>query len=233
MLTSLSSNSSPSGSSPSGNNSTPGPFPQGAYQFLGDLVSTQANCTENQATWQCWPYHTYSEDASQSGVTFDWVISNASSSGKPSQLLISSESNPFAITFANVSLSLQDAGTANERYTFSIPLDKYVQPPMPLTSSDGLDACWFNGTTLAAALYTKKPPASNLVNSTGMDAQATGWASWPGALEVNNTIAGGNGVPQCFELKANGDQGAPVMSGLDPQPASQSCGCFWRNFDLS
>jgi hypothetical protein len=166
-----------------------------------------------------------------SGVTFNWIISNTSAASGASELLISSSSNPFAISFSNATLTLLDAGSANDHYAFSVQLDKYVQPPMSLDSSDSLDGCWFRGTTLSAALYTKKKPDSS-VNATAAAVQ-TGWLSWPNAVEVNQTINGGNNVPACFQIEANGNQGPQVTNGLSPQPQSDSCGCFYRNYGLS
>ena len=89
-------------------------------------------------------------------------------------------------------------------------------------------ACWFNGTTLAANLYTRRPAAAP-ANAT---AAGGGWNPWQFAFEVNQTIAGGPAVPNCYAQQPGGSLGSSVTQGLVPQPASDLCGCYWRNFDL-
>jgi hypothetical protein len=160
-------------------------------------------------------------------VTFDWIIN-----GTTGDLLISSTPNPFAITFSNVSLSLVDPGSLDERYSFSVSLDKYVIPSEPILPNNEIAGCYYNGTTLEGSLYTKKTAAGgNGTTSPNDGGQGQNFVNWPYAAEVNQSIAGGSNVPACYP----GDgvvQGSRITSGLAPQPTTSDCGCNWRNYDL-
>ena len=147
--------------------------------------------------------------------------------------MISSSDNPFAITFSNVSLDLVDAGRPSERYTFSLPIDKYVPPAAPITSDNTPAACWFNATRFEGSLYTRRQTnASASESAPAPTPTATnGWQPWPGAVNVTQSIAGGENVPNCYQL-VNGVMGAPVTQGLEPKPAADVCECGWRNFGL-
>jgi len=137
---------------------------------------------------------------------------------------ISSSANPFAITFSNLSLSLIDAGTAIERFTFSYTYDKLVIPSTAITNDNTQAECYFNGTTMSAALYTKRNTSTGSVNAT---TKGGPWTNWPYAAEVNETRSGGANVPNCYE-----QPGTPITTGLASQPTSSSCGCYYRNVDL-
>jgi hypothetical protein len=208
-----------------------GSFPQGSYTFAGALASVGTACTSNPATFLCWPYMTYNASTSASAVAFDWVVA-AQPSG---DLALSSSNNPFAITFSNASLTQHDAGTPQERYSFSLSLDKYVVPTGPIDGSSTLAACWFNTTTLAGNLWTRRPAdggavANGTANSTAQ--MLADWPVWQFAFDVNQTIAGGQDVPECYQQAAAGGEGARITTGLTAQPDSDECGCYWRNYAL-
>ena len=204
------------------------PFPIGSYSLITNLDVVTANCTANIATWRCYPYTTFATNASQSLAIFNWIIS-----GSPSNLTISSSTNPFSISFANVTLKLEDKGTGSERYSFSTPLDKFVVPDASLTDDNGEASCWFNRTEFTANLYTRKPAAgaTSLGSKTDAEQLSSQWTEWPHAIEVNQTIRGGQDVPNCYE-PSNGDSRSRISTGLPVQPTNSLCECAWRNFAL-
>ena len=246
---------SSSGSSPNPS-PTPQPFPAGAYAVSTYLTTIDANCTTQTSTWRCFPYTTYSPGSgSAAAVTFNWIINatassptsssspaaapQPSSSSSTASFMISSSDNPFAISFSNISLQLLDLGRPSERYTFSVPMDAYVVPSSPITSDNTAAACWYNGTRFEGSLYTRATANANASSMSTMSSAApmptstpsNGWSSWPGAVNVTQSIPGGNNVPNCYQL-TDGVLGAPVTQGLGPKPASEVCACQWRNYML-
>ena len=228
------------------------------------LSVADANCTAQASTWRCFPYTPYTPgNAAQALVTFNWLINSTagtpttSSAGAattttaflppaasaPADYVISSSDNPFALAFANVSLALVDAGRASERYTFSLPLDKFVLPSSPIAANNAAAGCWYNGTRFEASLYTRRMP-NVTADGAGSGGGATtpsgpaptpsptnGWQPWPFAVNVTQSARGGPDVPNCYEL-TDGVLGAPVTKDLDPEPPEQTCACGWRNFGL-
>ena len=186
-----------------------------------------SNCTANPATWRCYPYTTFSLSSNQSRGVFNWIIT---SSGSPAGYQISSAENPFAIIFTNLSLTLLDTGLGNERYHFSFFYDQAIHPTSSITTDNSQALCYFNGTTFGADLYTRKNLDEDVRTSFDKDATNT-WQTWPHAVEVMQTISGGQNVPNCYE-SVDGNLGARITSGLDPRPTQDQCECLWKNFDL-
>ena len=222
---------------------TPLPFPIGSYTIQTYLTTVETACTSNPATFNCYPYVTYNESGSSSMATFDWIISSPTNNTQ--NLTLSTSNNPFANTFSGVPLALQNQGTDDEHYAFSLPLQKVVVPDMPL-SSDGASAdCFYNRTTFAGMLYTRKPyqnatsaaapaPSSGAGAGAGTMPSSPGnqdYKPWPYAINVTQSIHGGQGVPECFEFTNDG-KGGPMVGGLQPQAPSTTCECRWLNFDL-
>ena len=218
-----------------------GPFPIGSYSLPTFLDSVSTNCTSDPATWLCYPYSTYNQSRANSGATFDWIINP--SSGTPSSganFTISSTNNPFSLTFSNVPLEMLDTGLSSERYRFQVPMDKVVVPTTPITSDGSISNCWYNGTTLQADLYTSMtksyPPASSPSSTAAAPGTASSGAGaaafkpWPYAVQVEQVIAGGQNVPQCFEMD-NGNTGPRITTGLDPMAAGDLCSCLYKNWD--
>lgn len=228
----LSQTSAPSSSSAS---SSTGAFPIGSYSLNTFLDTVSTNCTSNSATWRCYPYTTYSSSPTAALATFNWIITaSATSSGN---YTISSTDNPFAINFVNASLRLLDANAATERYHFQIPINKLVVPSAAITSDNQMATCFFNGTIFEANLYTKiantYPPASSSNTSAAASPSSSaggGFGSWPHAVEVTQTIGGGIGVPDCFEVM-DGNLGARISQGLTAQVAGDMCSCAYKNYD--
>ena len=192
------------------------------------------NCTSNSTTWTCPPYHTYDNSISQSKATFNWEIS-LSAPGSPTNLSISSSANPFAITFTNASLNLVDQSLITERYTFSAAVDKMVIP------SDAANVhCYYNGTTLNASMYTTlqqvhpdrsypSTVSSAAPASTG-DAYSGGQKLWPYAIELNQTIGGGAGVPDCYRFE-NGNAVERLTQGIKSEASDDICSCIYKTFN--
>lgn len=157
-----------------------------------------------------------------------WTISPVT----PYSYAIFSTANPFAPTFSDVPLTLQDANQYAERFTFNLTLahasivDGALAPDDPSTTT-----CWFNGTVMAVTLWTRMPAdfpagvaAANVsVGGTGADGA---FAAWPYRVEVTQTQQGGGaGVPDCI------DAGGKAVGGAD-LGADGECGCTYRNFEL-
>jgi hypothetical protein len=73
------------------------------------------------------------------------------------------------------------------------------------------------------------PPAASASAGTGT-ASGTVIQPWPYAVEVDQSTGGGANVPDCYEV-INGNPGARVTNGLEPQPAGSICNCTYKNFD--
>lgn len=218
-----SSHSSPSNSSDSGD-----PFPVGSYSLTTNLDRVSTACTSNSETWVCYPLTTYKSSPVASLAVYNWIIS-----GPISNLTISSSDNPFAISFTNASLTLLDAGTGDERYFFSVAMDKLVVPSSSITNDNHNANCYYNGTMFQAALYTKRTGVNgtSMGNATESIDSSLGWVNWPYAVEVNQTIHGGQDVPNCYKLD-NEVPGTRITTGLAAQPTADECACVWRNYNL-
>ncbi|KAI4168179.1 MAG: hypothetical protein LQ343_006618 [Gyalolechia ehrenbergii] len=200
-------------------------FPAGSYTFVTYLDRVQTDCSSQAQDWSCHPDHTFAESPSQAMANFTWVVAESEDG-----FSISSTGNPFSIVFDSTMLMMLDPGTDDERYQFNTSLDKMTPPSIGVS-------CFFNDTTLEGHLYTKKPqnyPSSG--KTTLSAATASSLAStndfqpWPYAVEIRQTIGGGQSVPECFRGQAN-RKGDRVVEGITPRPASSMCSCDYKNFD--
>lgn len=134
-------------------------------------------------------------------------------------------------------MTLVSAGDPlQERYTFSFEMDKSVVPAVELIPGlKEMTVCWFNGTRVTAALWTRRralynPSNSSLIGagagvgggSTNGGAQGLGYgaggqggpagsnqfAPWPYAAELQQVRAAGPGVPDCRGQDVQGVPGA-------------------------
>ncbi|KAF7509737.1 hypothetical protein GJ744_007432 [Endocarpon pusillum] len=228
-------------------------FPLGSYTFPTYLSSVLTDCTPNPSTWSCFPYRTYNSSATtgpaDSLTTFDWVISSpnpssnpasASASASPSPTYqISSTRNPFALSFANQSLVLTDAGSDDEAYTFDVAMDKVVVPNTDITrDGDGAAArCLFNRTRFRATLYTRRaktyPPPELTGSEEGKsesESDTTPFQPWPYAVEISQTIASGAAVPECYK-SLNGQLGERIeLAGAGAVSDAAECACEYLNY---
>ncbi|MCJ1479526.1 hypothetical protein MMC13_008212 [Lambiella insularis] len=217
------------------NSSSPAePFPIGSYSLVTFLDSVSVNCSSNPATWRCYPYVTYAQSPSFATATFNWIIS-----GTQDNYTISSSNDPFAINFADIPLTMADEGAANERYTFTTSINKVVVPSSAITSDNSMANCEYNNTVFAAALFTRMPNSypSNLSATFSATSVATngnsssdGFEPWPYAVSVSQIIAGGTGVPACYEVQ-NGVLDALLPNATQPRSSGEVCSCIYKNYD--
>ena len=229
--------SSTNSSSPaSSNNTAPtngtapkGPFPVGSWSFTTFLSTVSTSCTSNAQAWTCEPGQTYAQSPSGAQVTFDWIITDAAPTAN--NFSISSSNNPFSITFASTSLTLVDAGTDTERYTFkasSVSKNTFPSPNIK---------CYYNQTTFSGDLYTKKPksyPAGAAASSTSApSASSTSssqpYADWGFAVDAAQSMNGGVDVPDCYTWN-DGVDGDRVTNGYNVEPMSSFCSCAYANY---
>lgn len=221
-----------------------GPFPVGSYTFTTFLDTATTNCTSNPQSWQCEPSVTYATSATNSQATFNWIISESNSPSDPSSaassLTISSTDNPFSIDFSNATLTLVDAGTENERYTFTTIVRKSVFPTFSVR-------CDYNDTRFTADLYTSMPksyPSNSSSSASATSSAATAmatdgaagapaggrFAEWKYAVDATQSVGGGVDVPACYTWQ-NGQVGSRVTTGYDAMPAADFCSCAYKNYD--
>ncbi|KAI4137813.1 MAG: hypothetical protein L6R39_007083 [Caloplaca ligustica] len=207
----------------SSSNST-GPFPAGFYTLTTFLDTVRTDCSSQTQDWSCYPYHTYNESAAQATANFTWVITQSKDG-----FSVSSTNNPWSINFGDTPLTMVDPGTNDERYQFNTSLNKKTIPSIGVN-------CFFNNTNLEGNLYTKRaptylssspanPPAPNPSSPTASD----DFRPWPYAVEVRQTIGGGQTVPECFRIQAD-QKGDRITNGITPRPASSICSCDYKNF---
>lgn len=123
-----------------------------------------------------------------------------------------------------------DAGTDDERYQFNTALNKITIP------NPGVN-CFFNDTNLEGNLYTKRAPKylsptplNSTIEAPSSTASRGDFQPWPYAVDIRQTIGGGQAVPQCFSVQAN-QIGDRITNGIIPQPESSVCSCQYKNFD--
>lgn len=166
-------------------------------------------------------------------TTFNWVI-NPMANNHPdnTSYIISSSDNPFALTFTNATLILENAGAKDEAYRFEVPMQKIVVPSLPLTADNAATECYYNHTLFSARLYTKiaktyPVQAGSASGNPDPDPNAI-FGEWPYAVEVRQLIDGGNGVPDCYKI-VNGVMGAKVAVG--GTTVNDACECLYMNYD--
>lgn len=220
-------------------NSDEQPFPMGEFSFLTALTNVSTSCTSNAATWSCYPNTVYSpSDPSRSLATFNWIISNTSSTyatintpptssqGIPANLTLSSTSNPFGITFSAQPLTyISPSGNSSAaRYSFSLTMQKSVFPTTPITSENTATQCFFNSTTFAGSLYLSK------TRTYPSEDTGSNFKEWPYAVEVSQSSLGGEDVPACYEY-GNGSVGDRIpATDFAAMSVNSQCACEYRNF---
>ncbi|OAG07743.1 uncharacterized protein CC84DRAFT_1258774 [Paraphaeosphaeria sporulosa] len=197
----------------------PSNFPLGTYSLVTFLDTVQTNCTSNPLTWTCAPYTDYYTSVSKSQAIFNWIISGSKDAYK-----ISSTDNPFSISFKNADLELLDEGKDNERFRFQIDQTKTVSPSTNLTSDNAAVECDFVG-NLQGVMYTKM--AKEYPSDQDPDASTT-YTTWPYAVKVEQTAAGGNNVPSCYKTTSSGQHGESVS--LEAEVETTMCSCLYKNW---
>lgn len=164
-------------------------YPIGSYTFNTTLRTTDTSCTNNSATWRCYPY------GRGVPVKFFWIIHP--------DYTISSTDNPFAPSFDNLTMTLHDANSSTERFTFSYNMSKTVIPDESITSDDRAAKCTFSNTVFEATLWTRR--------NEGVSEASTKFASWPGDTEVVQKQDAEVGALEC--LDDDGDRIESVGAG--------------------
>jgi hypothetical protein len=207
-------------------------FPAGSYSIQTYLSTVTTNCTSNPATWRCYPYTTYATSTTASAATFSWIITGASPPTSPQTYTVSSTNNPFSVVFNPTPLTLMEANTPTEHYSFILNgMTKPVIPASQLTSSNLATTCYFNQTHLEAKLYTKTYPVAGTSSGSGSGSGGNAgdgsvgadWQAWPYAATVSQKASGGNDVPQCFDA-----MGKSV--GTFTAQMGGECSCGYQNF---
>lgn len=184
-------------------------FPVGSYTFDTNLQKMNTSCTSNPATWQCYPYNTGSP------VKFFWIISPST------PYTISSTDNPFAPSFSNLSMTLRDANTTDERLTFSYTMSKTIVPSENITADNRAARCTFDDTILEATLWTRRG-----ANKTEKEVDTgTKFTTWPGDVEVVQKRDAEVGEPRCED-----DNGIEI---IDVRAGSGECTCEYSNLYLA
>lgn len=188
-------------------------FPIGSWLFDVVLSDVVTDCTANPATWACFPYATYAQSPTASRFSFNWII-NATASG----LTIASTPNTFfALDFGPSALSLTDAGTGNERYTFSLALPKQVQPTQALSADNARSICYFNQTLLTGSLSTH----GNRTAASDVSVPQ----NWTGSVYIEQSSPSGQGTPDCYRAT----DGSHITEGLGPQAMGRRCACGYES----
>ncbi|KAL9000180.1 MAG: hypothetical protein Q9169_001082 [Polycauliona sp. 2 TL-2023] len=196
-------------------------FPVGSYTLTTYLSTVRTSCVSQPADWSCFPYHTYSQSPSEALANFTWVITSSS----PSSFAISSTSNPWSVEFPSTPLQKVNPDTEEEHYHFTTSFDKTTVP------SAGVQ-CQFNDTLLEGNLYTKKarnypsPSPAEPPSASSTDK----FQPWPYAIDIQQTIGGGQDSPQCFRMQS-GRLGDRIINGRTPKGENEECSCEYKNFE--
>lgn len=204
-----------------------GLFPAGSFAFNTALTNSDTNCTSNPSTWRCFPYQTYAETSAAGGsdtnaslAVFFWTITAKNSY----QYEISSSSNPFAPQFTNVTMTLLDGNSYDERLVFNFSLPKMVAASGDVSADNRAATCVFADTAFRATLWTRRKGDAAIGAANGNATVVTNgskWADWPGEVEVVQVKTGG---PQCKDLDGNA---IGVAAGRG------QCTCRYANFGLN
>ena len=188
------------------------------------LSKTSSACSSNAATFNCFPYRTYTAaDPAAASATFYWIIQPLNSY----TYTISSSSNPFAPSFANVTMDLLDGNQFTERFVFNFTLSLPVIPKVDIVPGQRSAAtCTFGSTVVRATLWTRmraEYPA-NITAAPTPSAASTTFAPWPYRIEVDEVQAAGPGVPSCVDYQGR---------SLGDFAGTGTCGCWYSNFGLA
>ena len=232
---------SDSGSKP--DSDPPQKFPLGTYSLVTALMTLEASCTANPATWRCYPDTVYSVSTTESSMAyFNWIVSNTSSTyadsstastddkGVPANLTVSTTDNPFDISFSDKDLTYISASDDPDsaRYTFSFTMPKQVDSLIALTQDNADTTCFYNQTAFTGTMYLsldRTYPTGSDVSSTSLG----GYEQWPYAVEITQTAYGGTDVPNCYKT-LNGQLGDRITESLDPQSSDSECLCDYKNY---
>jgi hypothetical protein len=198
----------------------------GSYSFNTALTKISTNCSSNPAAFTCYPHQTYLPSSPDTSLAiFSWTISSLNSY----TYTISSSSNPFAPSFANITLILLDGNQYTERFTFSFTMANL--PIIPSTNlvpgQTSAATCYFNSTVLTATLWTRVRATypANITSVAAPTNASASFAPWPFRADVVEVQKAGAGVPDCRDY-----QGRPL--GDFETAGDGECGCWYSNYGL-
>ena len=153
--------------------------------------------------------------------------------GESNAYQISSTKNPFSIAFQNATMNLTEAGTVEERFDFSVPLNMTVIPDRPLGSRNGNRAsiCYYSGVTFSASVYTRKEKSWPKGTSTATIVEENKTQNprrWPYAATMKQSVRGKNDVPDCRDAIGNSLR----EFGRNETTEGGECSCGYTNFGL-
>lgn len=211
------SSSSPSSTASSTASTVPSNFPVGTYSFVIFLDTVNTGCTADADTWTCSPYTNYYSDPQKALTILNWDISGSSGSYKISS---GGEDPTFGTKFQNEDLDLLDSGKDTERYRFQLSRSKTVNMTGSIGHDKGTFECDYGATNIAGYLYTKmkRTYPDDTISVSGADN-----TEWPYAVRVEQTVAGGEGVPACKSSSGND-------ASLEAQNATTLCSCLYKNW---
>ncbi|TLS23455.1 uncharacterized protein PpBr36_05675 [Pyricularia pennisetigena] len=215
-------------------------FPAGTYSFTAALMSVQSSCTSDPAVFGCYPFTTYSSSTvSQSAATFEWTIepaatdggSSSSSSYQLSSAAGSVSNATLLPQFSNLPMTLLEADTDTERYTFNLTIAKeYVVPSGTPTVLPGTADCWYNSTVVTVELWTRQRATypSNITdvplpNNGGTGSATAAVSPWPYKFAMSQVQGASQSVPEC--RNSEGKVLGPTINGVG------DCKCSYKNFD--
>lgn len=185
------------------------PFPAGAFSFKTSLQKTEAGCTSKNTTWRCDPM------TPGGSTTFYWDIVQLNYY----TYTITSNENPFAPDFANLSMKIRDYNKPTERLEFSFLMNKTVTPSDAGSPTNRAAKCNYQDTKFEATLYTRKR-GTTLFNPPQHHVK---YAAWPGDVEIVQSLDSTIGQPVCQDAMSR-----PIA---DVSAGTGSCQCQYTNAD--
>ncbi|GAB0137677.1 hypothetical protein EsDP_00005934 [Epichloe bromicola] len=183
------------------------PFPAGAFSFKTSLQKTEAGCTSKNTTWRCDPVRP------GDSTTFYWDITQLNSY----TYAITSNENPFAPDFKNVSMKIRDYSKPTERLEFSFSMNKTVTPSDASSPTNRAAKCTYADTAFQATLYTRKR-GTTLFNPPKHHAK---YSAWPGDVRIVQSLDSTIGQPMCRDAMNH------VIADVGAGPGT--CQCQYTN----
>ncbi|KAK2606394.1 hypothetical protein QQS21_003213 [Conoideocrella luteorostrata] len=183
------------------------PFPAGAFSFKTSLQKTDAGCTSKNTTWKCDPMRPGEP------TTFYWDITQVNYY----TYTITSNKNPFAPDFNNVSMKIRDYNKPTERLEFAFSMNKTVTPSDSGSPTNRAAKCMYVDTLFQASMYTRKR-GTTLFSTLKHHAK---YSSWPGDFEIVQSLDSTIGKPMCTDASNN------LIADVGAGPGT--CRCQYTN----
>ncbi|KJZ77532.1 hypothetical protein HIM_03256 [Hirsutella minnesotensis 3608] len=182
-------------------------FPAGSFAVKPRLTKTSTDCTSQASSWRCEPLR------KGASILMYWEIQFLG----PSAYAISARDNALTPAFSNISLALVDEHKPNERFIFSLPMNKVVTPSDASSPTSRAAKCLYPNVIVQAVLYTRRK-GGQTVSKKG---QRVRNSTWPGNIEVLQFMNSTIGQPTCE------DKNGVVIA--DVQAGQGTCECLYGN----